>query len=182
MDTAGWYVLCNGRVVVNADKSELTGWGLGLPQFVPKHRGFVGIAFFFSKKPADLPWTTTKRGLNREAEIFQAARGRMAAIGRPVLAFINSMYGSEPTENLAERQLVMGLKSVDVRSVVETGISKFSPPEKVLNTRKATVRVQYEAAVHDIDRIKKKLNKPRMGASSVGRFTFEYYLKVECPE
>jgi hypothetical protein len=182
MDTAGWYVLCNGRVVVSADKTELTGWGLGLPQFVPKHRGFIGVAFFFSKRPENLPWTTTKRGLNREAEILQAARGRMAAIGRPVLSFINSMYGSEPTENLAERQLVVDLQPVDVRAVVQTGVSKFSPPPRPVDTRKATVSVQFEAAVYDVNRIKKKLNKPRMGASAVGRYTFEYFLKVECPE
>ena len=28
-ESAGWYVLCNGRIVVSADKSELTGWGVG---------------------------------------------------------------------------------------------------------------------------------------------------------
>lgn len=41
MDQAGWYVLCNGRVVVFADKSELTGWGVVGPQFMPKYRGFI---------------------------------------------------------------------------------------------------------------------------------------------
>jgi hypothetical protein len=25
---AGWYVVCNGRVVLAADRTEVTGWGL----------------------------------------------------------------------------------------------------------------------------------------------------------
>lgn len=60
-DRAGWYVLCNGRIVVSANKTELTDWGVKLPQFVSKYRGFLGIAFFSSKNPETLPWTTTKR-------------------------------------------------------------------------------------------------------------------------
>ena len=52
MERAGWYILCNGRVVVFADKSELTGWGVVGPQFTPKYRGFVGIAFFSLRIPA----------------------------------------------------------------------------------------------------------------------------------
>lgn len=38
---AGWYVFCNGRAVLFADKSNVTGWGgAGLPIFQPKHRPF----------------------------------------------------------------------------------------------------------------------------------------------
>jgi hypothetical protein len=62
-DRAGWYVLCNGRVTVAADKTALAGWGVYGPSFHSKYRGFIGIAFFFSKDPASLPWTTTKRGI-----------------------------------------------------------------------------------------------------------------------
>jgi len=39
---SGWFVFCNGRAVLFADKSPLTGWGgTGLPIFQPKHRPFL---------------------------------------------------------------------------------------------------------------------------------------------
>jgi hypothetical protein len=41
-EQADWYIFCNGRVVVNADKTELTGWGGTFPQFHSKYRGVVG--------------------------------------------------------------------------------------------------------------------------------------------
>ena len=46
MEQVGWNVLCNGRVVVHADKTSLTGWAEGLPSFQPKYRSFVGLASF----------------------------------------------------------------------------------------------------------------------------------------
>src|SRR5204863_3867325 len=37
-ERAGWYVVCNGRAVLSADKTEITGWGSSLvPLFQPKH-------------------------------------------------------------------------------------------------------------------------------------------------
>jgi len=83
---AGWYAACNGRFVVVHDQTELTGWG-GHPGpiFVPKYRGFVGVALFNSQDPFALPWTTTKRGLNRESLVYQRARERMAAVATPIL-------------------------------------------------------------------------------------------------
>jgi hypothetical protein len=37
----GWYVVCNGRVVVAADKTTVSGWGTeGWPQWHPQYAGF----------------------------------------------------------------------------------------------------------------------------------------------
>ena len=49
---AGWFVLCNGRTVLYADKSPLTGWGGAglLPIFQPKHRPFLGTVFFVFRR------------------------------------------------------------------------------------------------------------------------------------
>jgi hypothetical protein len=99
-ETAGWYVLCNGRVVVHADKTDLTGWGTAMPQFHTKYVLFLGLAFFQSRNPLLLPWTTTKRGLNRESRIYQKAKNRMAGLSLPILKFLSSMYPSELTEEL----------------------------------------------------------------------------------
>ncbi len=86
-EEAGWYVLCNGRVVVRADKTNLTGWATDLPSFQPKYRSFVGLASFESDDPLKLPWTTTKRDVNRESSVFIRARGLVAAMSKPILTF-----------------------------------------------------------------------------------------------
>jgi len=74
----GWYVYCNGRLVLDGDKSELTGWGSdGTPQFRAKYNHFAGILLLKSKDPRRLPWTTTKQGIDRDAPIYQSALAEM---------------------------------------------------------------------------------------------------------
>ena len=182
MDRAGWYVLCNGRVVVFADKSELTGWGIAGPQFTPKYRGFVGVAFFFSGDPSVLPWTTTKRGLNRESRVFQLARQRMVATARPVLTFLNNMYPSDAPEEVLERKLADSVESKPIHELTSSGEKSFRarPKEKML--KRPTVSVQYRALKSDIARARKQLAKPKWGAGRVGARALDYFLEQECPE
>ncbi|OGN89863.1 MAG: hypothetical protein A2158_05230 [Chloroflexi bacterium RBG_13_46_14] len=178
---AGWYVACNGRLVVVADKAQLTGWGTGAtPQFVGKYRGFIGIVFFHSRDPLELPWTTTKRGLNQESLIFQRVRTRMAVVGRPVITFLNNMYSSEETERAPQREVAETIKPLDVRTM--TGHLPTAFMTKVKPIIDEYVRVQYNAKRVDIERVRKSLHKSDLAASKVGKYTFDYYLKKECPQ
>lgn len=186
-EKAGWYVLCNGRVVLAADKSERTGWGQPGPQYVSKYRGFIGIAFFFSQDPAVLPWTTTKRDLNEESIVYQTTRKEMAQLARPVLTFLNRMYPSDPAPEIQERKLADGLQPVPLHILAEK--AETANPRKVFSTapslrhaKRTTVSVQYRAEKADIERIKNKIGHPDWGAGSVGRYTFERYMKVEFSE
>ncbi len=178
---AGWYAACNGRLVVSADKTDLTGWGKGpSPMFVPKYRGFVGVIFFYSQNTLSLPWTTMKRGLNRESMVFQKARGRMANLARPVLRFLDEMYSTKEIEREPQRLIAEQVQLVDVRNLSTT-------PSSVFNTQKLppsehAIRVQYDAKDSELQRIRKVLNKSSWSAKKIGRFTFEHYLKMECPE
>lgn len=181
-ERAGWYVLCNGRVVVNADKTDLTGWGLGGPTFVSKHRGFLGIAFFFSSNPAKLPWTTTKRGLNRDSAVYQLVRKEMSALARPVLSFLASFYPRDSDETKPARDSVADLQPANLGQVVERSQQNFPSVVPNRRSKRTIVSVQFDAERADIDRVKKKISKPSWGAGTIGRFTFEHYLKTECPE
>lgn len=180
VDRAGWYVLCNGRVVVAGDKTDLTGWGIIGPQFVSKYRGFVGIAFFFSENAAALPWTTTKRGLNQESEAFQRTRQEMTTLARPVLTFLNNMYPSEPAEDVEERALADKLKAVDVRTVAAKPSAAFRA--KIVRIESKNVSIQFKASTADVERIRKKINRPSWGPGAIGRHAFQYFLKMECSE
>jgi hypothetical protein len=62
---SGWYIYCNDRLVLEADQTEITGWGIGT---IPKwHIDFVmfrGVVFFDSQDTINLPLTTTKKGID----------------------------------------------------------------------------------------------------------------------
>jgi histidine kinase/DNA gyrase B/HSP90-like ATPase len=178
-DTAGWYILCNGRVVVHADK---TGWGAALPQFHTKFVRFLGLAFFQSRDPLLLPWTTTKRGLNRESRIFQKAKNRMAGLSQPILKFLSSMYPAELTEEPKERQVADTIKAADLRKVASQPTSTFKVTLPARSAQPRTIRILYDALRTDIDRIRTQLRRPSMPANRVGKHTFDHFLKTECPE
>ena len=61
----GWYVACNGRIVLAADKTTVSGWGTSnWPQWHPQYSGFIGIVLFTAANAAYLPLTTTKRSVD----------------------------------------------------------------------------------------------------------------------
>jgi hypothetical protein len=182
LDRAGWYVLCNGRVVVSADKTELTGWAKPNAQFVSKYRGFVGIVFFFSDNPDALPWTTTKRGMNVESIVYQIAKRHMVEAARPVISFLNRMYPGEDQENVLERGIANDVAPLDVRALTNAPRSKFEASPSAKRNARTTVQVQYAAEVSEIDRAKRALRKPSWGASKIGRYALEYFLEREAPK
>jgi len=141
-EKAGWYVLCNGRVVVSANKSDLTGWGDGiLPNFHSKHRGFVGIAIFQSTDPLQLPWTTTKRSLNRESAIYQMARNKMGSVARPVIQFLDKQYPEEIEETPSGRVLASNTRKADIRQAAAKPESVFYSEGKVKSPTDPTSQV-----------------------------------------
>jgi hypothetical protein len=180
-ERAGWYVLCNGRVVIGADKSDLTGWGEALPNFHSKYNGFVGVVIFRSRDPLALPWTTTKRGLNRESAVFQSARVEMNLLARPLISFLNDMYKSELSEEPAERRIAERVVLRDIRDMPKRKKDVFQVLKKPPAAR-SSVKVQFEAGINEIDKIKKAIRQPSWGANKVGRFTFDHYIKTECPD
>lgn len=66
----GWYVACNGRIVLSADKSSVSGWGTeAWPSWHRQYSGFVGIILFTSERAAALPLTTTKRSVDVTSDV-----------------------------------------------------------------------------------------------------------------
>ena len=88
---AGWYVYCNGRLILEADKDWTTGWDDGVPLFHPEYNRFRGYVFFDSMSPRVLPWTTTKSNVNTESALWQKVRLEMIALTRPVIDFLNKI-------------------------------------------------------------------------------------------
>lgn len=180
--TSGWFVFCNGRAVVFADKSALTGWGRpqALPIFQPKHRPFLGTVFFVSEDPEQLPWTTTKSAINEDSTLWQTARREMALVGRSVISFLDGRYTDEGVEvDTKELQQASGVKRISVVAAATGASRSFKPPKASANS---TVRIQYDAQVEHVKIIAKHLKRASMSASDVGRHTFNHFLRNEVGE
>src|ERR1700733_12316486 len=80
---AGWYVVCNGRVVLAGDRTEATGWGLvaeqtpEIPRYHNQYARFRGVAYFDSEDTGRLPWNTTKDGVDADSPIWRLAFEKM---------------------------------------------------------------------------------------------------------
>jgi len=179
MDAAGWYIVCNGRVVLAADKTHTTGWGTeSLPQFVPKYRAFVGFVFFESQDPLRLPWTTTKRDLNKESSIYLHVRDRMALAARPVITFCNRKYGPDADEEPIEREISRQVRAASLGDLTGNRTTTFTA-QPIAHKPRTTTTVKFEADHTELERIRKHLRSPRMGAGAIGRHAFEYFMAQE---
>ena len=87
----GWYIACNGRIVLAADKTDVAGWGTqDWPQWHRQYDGFIGVVLFTAENAAALPLTTTKRSVDVSSEIYLRARRRMRDISKECIAYTNS--------------------------------------------------------------------------------------------
>jgi hypothetical protein len=127
-ENAGWFLLCNGRTVVAADKTTRTGWGGRMPTSVSKFRAFRGIVNFLAENPEVLPWTTTKTDINQESAVYQTTLPRMASTARPVLAYLNSLYSTNEVEADNARAAATTLASRPLSELLSRPTMSFRPP------------------------------------------------------
>jgi hypothetical protein len=175
-EKAGWYLFCNGRTVILAEKSPLTGWGDGMPLYMSKFRGFRGLVFFFAKNPENLPWTTTKTYINQESPVYKMTLTSMSVCARPVLNFLNSLYQQDEVEQSKARAATNALVEKSVTEFLPIKEAAFSV-QRVSGPR--TVSIQYNVTADELNRIKKHRGKSTESARKIGRMTFDYYLKHE---
>jgi hypothetical protein len=176
-ESAGWYISCNGRLVVIANKDELTGWGTGaLPQYHSKYKGFFGLVMFISNNSYALPWTTSKRGLNRESLVFQKIRTQMMASAKPVISFLNKMYPSELSENIHERKILENVENTELKSIVRRPNQEFVIKTEKNKAQKTTTKISYEVEKSDVETIRKHLRSPQLTNPQIGKYTFEQFL------
>lgn len=186
----GWYVFCNGRMVLEADKTITTGWGEGndarLPKYHNQYAQFRGYAFFDSDDASLLPWNTTKTGVDSDSPLFVEIRQHMITLARPVISFLNRMKtereGRDEVENGNFGPLAFAVsKAKPVLLAPLPEHSAFVPPSAPAVPRPPqSGRIQYDRPVAAIDTVKTKL-KVR-SYKEVGERTFDYFLEKECPE
>jgi hypothetical protein len=190
-EQAGWHVFCNGRLILEGDKSEVTGWGaetddISIPGFHGQYNYLRGFAYFDSDDPARLPWNTTKTGLNTDSPVYRSVKLEMMTLMRPVIDFLNRLKEEKqgkddpdekgPLEELVEAAAPASLSEVATRSV-------FEPPAvkaKASNKGPKMQRIQYDALLDKVNAVKKALKV--YSFKEVGEKTFDYFYNTEVAE
>ncbi|MBX7210401.1 MAG: ATP-binding protein [Verrucomicrobiaceae bacterium] len=178
----GWYIFCNGRLVLRADQTSTTVWGPAhnLRQYHPDYAYFRGFAYFDSDHAALLPWTTTKTGVDVDSKIYRMVQQEMIEITRPVLDFLNRLERErrdrENGDSVDEPLQVEVKNAVETRAEGITIAQGFVAPASFPRpTGPRYQKIQYTKRAELVEKVKKLLGVTTFTA--VGEKTFDYYLE-----
>ena len=176
---AGWYVFCNGRLVLYADKSQRTGWGVEFAEFHSKYTTFIGYLCFKSTSPAELPWTTTKQDIVSDSVLYQEGYNEVVSQTPKVLGFLNKAYEEKDESDVAlARELRDSAKPVELAKLPQRDMTFSVQTEP--KQRPEQIHIEYSARLKDVERIRERLGRSSISARRIGKMTFDYYLEKEC--
>jgi len=178
---AGWYLFCNGRLVLVADKSRLTGWGVsGNNAYHPQYRLFRGYAYLQARDSSLLPWNTTKTGVDEDSQVFRTLQAQMEIALKEVQQLINDMKKErQHHEDGADRPL-----NAAVLAAVETYVADL-PASDTVKAPEAAPRPpagRNQMISYSVDRDQYEAARETLGVEGprdVGLETFNYYFEAE---
>jgi hypothetical protein len=188
---AGWHIICNGRLILEGDKTEVTGWNweeddLKIPGFHGQFNHLRGYAYFDSDDGSRLPWNTTKTGVNTDSTIYRAVRLEMMKLMRPVVDFCNRLKEEKegkadetakgPLENMVELATVKPIAKIAARPTFE--LPRVKLPQA--STSPVLQRIQYDRPLSKVNEVKKALGVRSF--VQVGEKTFDYFYNAEVAE
>ena len=177
---AGWYVFCNGRMVLRADQSEVTGWGEPNIERLPKYHNdfawFRGCVFFDSEDPDALPWNTTKDSVDQDSGLYRTVKTQMVKMMTPVLQFLRSVA----TEDDPDKPLASLLDQATPVPIFQAQTcNSFDPKKKTPSVppEKKPTGIQYSKPIGLVSKVKQHLGVKTN--RDVGEKTFDYYVSSE---
>jgi hypothetical protein len=171
----GWFVVCNGRVVLAADRTKLTIWGDdGYKTWHPQYNGFAGFVFFSAKDQRLLPWTTTKRAVDPAHSLYRRTVTRMKTLTDQFAAYTNQRKADPDAARIIEQ----AARQVDVTQLHGQQAMKL-PSTPTTYVKPDYVGISYKRKVVEVEAIKHHLGRRYMSAKEVGERTFDYFLKME---
>ena len=185
-DVAGWYIVCNGRVILSADRSEATGWGSvaeqreqgGIPKYHNQYARFRGVAFFSCKSSKKLPWNTTKTGLDGSSSAWQTAWQKILDQTRVVIKYLNQL-DRDIDEYGSGSPLLTSLNDETDRVVVEsfTTAQGFAWNKNARPRKPPMTKIQYSREREKIKMLMIALGA--ISAKAVGEATFDAIYKEQ---
>jgi hypothetical protein len=182
---AGWYVFCNGRLILGPDQTQVTGWGAGDEYTIPKYHNqfarFRGYVFFDSDDASRLPWNTTKTSVDLDSDVYRRTRQKMLKLMRPVIDFLNKLDAEKQQgDELGPLELsVQGAASARISDVpiAERFVAPKPPP---LPKGPTMGNINYARPKEEILRVQKALDAKTY--REVGERTFDYFAETELGE
>ena len=187
-DAAGWHVFCNGRLILEGDKTKVTGWGekagdVSIPGFHGQFNHLRGYAYFDCDDASRLPWNTTKTGINTDSLIFRAVRLEMMKLMRPVVDFLNKLKEEKERKEHDDavgplEKMVAASRTQPVTQVKSRGFFELPNVKAVPAKAGPTMqRIQYDKPLNQVEEAMEALKVRSFKA--VGEKTFDYFYKAE---
>ena len=191
-EDGGWYIFCNDRLILAKNKTADTVWTGskrdGVPLWHAQYFRFRGYVFFEAKDSSNLPWNTTKTGMDLDSPYYKEVRGRMISMTRQVMELLDKLKDEKARDNPAENQTLNKAvenslkKMVSVINVLENTshfenkfhfpLNLYKPPK-----RSNTTRISYQVSKEKFEAVAQNLdeNIPK----EVGLKTFNHYYDNE---
>ncbi len=165
----GWYVACNGRVVLAADKSDVSGWGTDdWPQWHRQYAGFKGIVLFSAQKTEVLPITTTKRSVDLTSSVYRRAQIHMRAVSKEWIAYTNKRKQALTEAKLKEAKV----QPVPIHKIDQS--KKLGVPTLRLKRVVQPANVHYAVPVKKMKELASAFGNINMPYRDVGLRSFDY--------
>tara|TARA_R110002049_G_scaffold42514_2_gene126557 strand:+ start:505 stop:1833 length:1329 start_codon:yes stop_codon:yes gene_type:complete len=189
----GWYIFCNDRLIVGPDTSKMTGWtgkmGDGVANYHHQYRRFRGFAFFNAEDSSNLPWNTTKTGMNTDSPVYKAVRQQMIVMMKVVInGFLNYLKKERESGYTGNQVLHSALKDTNSINIANTEkLSAYYSQDKSFNyptpdksssvVAPGETTIKFRADKEDVKKVKKFFNvttNPEVGLKS-----FQYVIDNE---
>ncbi len=177
VDRYGWFIVCNNRIVLPADKTTRTIWGDdNYNVWHNQYNGFAGFVFFSCDDPKLLPWTTTKRDVDTGDPLYRRTVGEMKAVTDEYIAYTNRRKADlEKAKNAEKSNQMVNVKVL----TTNRGLTLPSVGFAEDNPKVESATISYSKPKEEVDEVKKSLGNWSMSNRDVGRATFDYYRKME---
>jgi hypothetical protein len=188
-EEAGWTIVCNDRVVLYNDRTILTGWGeADVPKYHTQFINILGVVFFNSNDPKELPLTTTKRSVETSSKLYLYVKNQM----RDGLKKFTDYTNYWKTDILLEKENISNAGALDIKEITkimpDKNWSKVQHKDKEykLNlplvrpaNKSDTVRISFSKKVSEVEKVKDFIfgTEDEIKPSDVGLYCFDEILK-----
>lgn len=191
-EDGGWYVFCNDRLIIAKNKTSETVWtgskGDGVPLWHAQYHRFRGYVFYEAKDSGNLPWNTTKTGMDLDSPNYKEVRQQMISMTRQVMGLMDILKEEKEQDNPIDNQTLNKAvensikKTISVVKVLEKTqllSNKFVYPVELFNPvkKKDLTRISYQVPTERYNKVIEQTHKTN--PKDVGLFTFNYFLENE---
>jgi len=187
VNTIGWNMFCNNRLILANDTSPITGWVGGsdksyLPKYHTIYNEFRGIVFLKSNNPFNLPLKSAKDSFNTDDKNYHYIINKMCMTARPVIDYLTNKYSPQKEEEDSIEDIIDQTVdhdfTPDTKNASEiTQPSAFKAPPQIIVKKDPIARISYTKKKNIVDKVKDFLEVT--SNKEVGEITFEYFIERE---